>query len=433
MNLRKLFSATMCAALISAFASSVFAVDKKDCYKQLQKIEADKFDSEQLGVTTPLIYDSYDSIIPIVRAYEKEGLLYEDIAIWFDKVRPEAKIALKTRFAQELSGDKPKNLLRWLRNYSVSYRMKGNPMSPKKWAALTPQQQLDYILSQDDIFSVINVRGRSEMFYTDLLYLKEGKRELAGFDFLLPSEITPDKLGVGNDLGSYEVKTSGGIVNQTEYLQSRKNTEDGLEGKVGHQHLVHGWPSNEKERIRIAPYYIETLDASTWAIFWYQAKRNPTYVESIVGHPYLGVYTRDSLNRLYKAMLNNDVSRFKNKFRMIGSRVMKADASIEGQNDQGDLIPDWEIRAGNKSMVRDDTESLLQARLMSGDYDGLLDYRSYKFDPSDSDEEIFKEFLSEEKIAEIKKFEENFPMMEHSDHALAHNHFRNKIIAPVLP
>ena len=101
----------------------------------------------------------------------------------------------------------------------------------------------------------------------------------------------------------------------------------------------------------MAPKYIELLDAGTWYLFWRQMKRNPTEVESVLGHPYLGVYTRWWLNRLYTAVVEAKPKDFKNKFRMMGARNFKADPEIPEQAKvEGGVVP----APGSEVLASDD-------------------------------------------------------------------------------
>ncbi len=254
---------------------------------------------------------------------------------------------------------------------------------------------------------------------------------LLNYDNLLPSADAPPFLEAGDDLGSYEVKSKG-EVDRNKYQRERDFVEDHLDGKIGHQHFVHAWPSRKAEREFIAPHYIELLDATTWLLFWRQLDRNPNEVDSILSHPFLGLYPRASLERLFDAMVAGDASRFRNKNRMVGARSLAAKPELRGQKGR-DFLPDFEMRSGNKGIKRDFVEDLIEARISSGDYSGLRDFRSYDFDPSANMEILASPWLSAGEIEKLKLFETQFPLMKYSNHALAMNHTRNKIIAPLLP
>lgn len=430
--MRPLNLVTTIVLVLLSFSSAALALERpkggkrgktKDCYVYLQKVKSEKFAVEHGGSDAEKIHSMAGTKIPIVRAFEKEGLWYEDIAAWFPTAKPETGDKLRARLKAELAGKKPKHLLRWLKKYSEKYRAQGVPMPPKKWAALDVNGQLAFLLESGDPFSLISVKGRSELFFDEVL----------SFDDLAVSDATPPGITVSSDLGSYEIKTASGIDDLAKYLQLRQKTEEFMEGRVGHQHLVHGWPQKAEIRKAIAPYYIELLDSVTWYLFYRQLKRDPDDVASILDHPFLGVYTRDSLLRLFDAVVDGDVSRFKNKFRMVGARALKSDESIEGQRISGGLVPDFELRSGNKGEARELVEAVIESRLISGNYSGLRDFRSYEFDPSAPISKICERWLTKDQIKILEKFEKKFPMMKYSDHALAHNHFRNKIIAPLLP
>jgi hypothetical protein len=406
--------------LISVFAGA--SASAADCYTLLTQLRFQRFAHENLGDDTPVILTAAGTKIPIARAFEKEGLLYSDIAEWFPSAKPEAAQKLVARLAAEKSGDQTAALTRWLNLYSKKYREKGVPMPPKKWEALSLDERLAFILREPDFFRLISVRGREDLFYDGILK----------FDDLAITEATPKLLTVGDDLGSYEVRSNGGSTDRTFYFGSRKQVEDFLEGKVGHQHKVHAWPEDPSARRLMAPKYIELLDAGTWYLYWRQMKRNPSEVESVLTHPYLGVYTRWWLERLYHSVVEAKPKTFKNKFRMIGARSLKPDPGIPEQKDQL-AVPDFELRSGNKSDNRDFVEDMIEARIASGDYSGLRDFRDYNFDPTAPISAHAYKWLNREDIEVLEQLEKLLPQMKYSSSPMAHNHFRTKVIAPLLP
>lgn len=411
-------------SIVIAFTTSNASAAQIDCYAMLTKLRYARFKLDRLGDTTPIVVYADGTTIPIARAFEKEGLLYSDIASWFPKAKPESAKKLRKRLTEELSGNKqPRNLLRWLDAYLAKYRPQNLGAPESKWTRLSPKAKLEYILAEENFFARINIEGREDLFYDGIL----------NFDDLAISDATPERLTVGDDLGSYEVRSNGGSSDRARYMQDRKLVEDLLEGKVGHQHKVHAWPIDATKRALMAPKYIELLDASTWYLYWRQMKRNPAQVESILSHPYLGVYSRYWLIKLHEAVTSANPQAFKNKFRMVGARNFKADPAIENQDANGEIVPDWELRSGNKSDNRDFVEDMIEARIASGDYSGLRDFRDYNFDPAAPIEALTYPWLSEAQIEILKLFEQKFPYMKYSRQANAHNHYRTKIIAPLLP
>lgn len=424
-------------------ATTVYGADKKPCYEWLHKIYVKNFQNEfypQNARLPEYRLKSAESNIPIVRAFEKEGLLYEDISPWFPDLKDGVGEKLIQRLKDEATGAKPKHFTRWLKNHPIQYSsgIDAN-YNPSFWAKQSPEDILSSLLYTGTkqnksidlkrFFALTNKDGKNDIFYDGILDFN---------DLAVSKDYTPEFLDVTDDIGSYEVKTSQGIDNFRTYLKLRHKVEEFLEGSVGHQHLVHGWPESASTRKEIAPYYIELLDASTWYLYWKQAKRNPLEVSSIIPHPYLGLYTRGSLNRLHRAMVEGDVAGFKDKYRMIGARSLKADPTIEGQGSQGEKVPDFELRSGNKSDDRKNLEALIMSRITTGDYvdqmAGLKAYDSYEFNPSAPLNELLLPLgLKEHQIKTLLEFEQRFRFMEYSPDVRAKNHTRNKIIAPLLP
>ena len=362
--------------------------------------------------------------VPIARAFEKEGLLYTDIAEWFDKIEkaPSEKL-LRKRLEQEMGYSRPGLLLRWLEVYPKKYRAPASDLPLARWSGWSASQRLDWLLARDNPFDVINDKGREALFYDGLL----------NYDDLRPSGDAPAFVQVGNDLGSYEVRSHPGEADRREYQEQRELVEEFLEGRVGHQHIVHAWPKDAALREKMAPRYIELLDAGTWFLFWRQANRNPSEVESVLTHPFLGIYANRSLDRQFHAIVSGQPKKFKDKYRMIGARSVAARDEVEGQKGETRLV-DFEMRSGNKGGKREFLEDLLEARLASGDFTGLVDYRGYRarFDPAAPAETILAPWLTPAEIAKIKALEAKLPEMKWSPHPLAHNQVRNKILAPLL-
>lgn len=404
-------------AIISAHAAD------QSCYDILTKLQWSRFARTQLGDKTPVILLANGTEVPIARAFEKEGLLYSDIATWFPSAKLETKDHLKARLEAELTGKKsPRNLLRWLKNYSTKYRSENITLPKSDWLKLDPRAQLEFVISGDDFFKNISIQGREDLFYDGILK----------FDDLTITSETPARLTVGDDLGSYEVRSNGGTTDRTRYMEDRDIVEHLLESKVGHQHKVHAWPKDPTQRELMSKKYIELLDSTSWYLFWRQMKRNPADIESILAHPYLGVYTRTSLVKLYDAVMSNDPAKFKNKYRTVGARNFKADPNIPEQLTSGPIVPDWELRSGNKGENRDFVEDMVEARIASGDYSGLKNFDDYEFNPHAPIEALTYKHLNRSEIEDLKKFEEIFPLMRYSARTNAHNHVRTKIISPLL-
>lgn len=401
-------SNTSCSQLFAPRSALDTYVDlsNRDTKQKTLKTEIPRRD-RAFGTDSPLLY-----------SFEKEGLLYEDIASWFPSMKPEAKKKLEKRFSVELTGGKTKTLTSWLQKLKL---LNQTPGDVQKWSSLNAQDRLKHLLTLDDVFSVLSVESRAELF----------ELEVINYDDLLPSKDIPDNITVGDDLGSYEIRTKVGMADRTQYQELRSKVETYLDGKVGHQHIFHSWPEDRSLRGQIGTQYIELLDASTWYLFWRQMKRDPEEISSVLAHPYLGVYTRSSLERLHKSFLNADAKHFNNKFRMVGARSFKARSDVPGQGDG--YVTDWEIRSGNKGEKREFLETTLAARFTSGDYSGLRDFRHEGFNPSATLRELTSPFLSTKDIEILEAFEKIYPNMYHSSHALSHNHVRNRIISPLLP
>ena len=418
-NFRRLVFASLLSVTVLAHATeSCF----KDYYETITHL---------LVGNDPVKMTAANTDVPIGRAFEKEGLMYSDIAVWFDSVaEKETRVRLAARLKDEQSKKSAPLLLNWLKEFPAKNRMVKSGIEKNAWEALTPDQQIELLFKQGNgnFFGAINVSGREKLFLDNIL----------NYDDLRPAKDAPAFLTVGDDLGSYEVKSASGEADLRKFNEQRTLVEDELESMVGHQHIVHSWPTDPKLRQANADQYIELLDASTWYLFWRQFKRNPEDVTGIIDHPYLGVYNRKALDRLESAYLTGDAAKFKNKYRMIGAR------NVTGRPDLGQpavKLPDFELRSGNKGAKRDFTENMLLSRLTSGDYAGLRSYRGYAFDASTSLEDLSKQFatlnqdelFTAKQLASLKEFEQRFPYMAYSDAPTALNHFRNKVISPLLP
>ncbi len=393
-----------------------------ECYTLFQQLRDSTFKRTRLGDRTPVIVTSAGTEFPITRALEKEGLLYDDIAGWFPSVKPEAADKMRVRLRKETAGEAPPNLIKWLSAYSSRYKPQELVLDSAAWRKLSAEQRLELIVSKPDFFRAINMNGKRNLFLDDILT----------FDELAVTEATLKGLNVGDDLGSYEVKSAGGIADRSAYQAFRDQVEANFGGeKVGHQHIVHAWPKTASARAAMAPQYLELLDSLTWLLFWRQMKRNPEDVESILAHPYLGVYSRDALDRLGEAVVQGDASKFKNKYRMVGARALPGDKSIPGQENL--ILPDFELRSGNKGVLRGFFEDMVEARIGSGDYSGLRDYRSYRFDASAPMDQLTASLLTRDEVALLERFQQSFPKMKYSSRRNALNHFRNRIVSPLLP
>ncbi|MBX9769105.1 MAG: hypothetical protein K2X47_17650 [Bdellovibrionales bacterium] len=386
----------------------------------LAEIKTQDFLRSHLGEKAPLLRPASGTGTAVAHSFEKEGLFYEDIFLWFGELRPEGKAKLTTRLQEELNGQKPKHLLKWLKNYSAKYRAKGVAQPPKAWASQSPTEQMAFLMSEQNPFGLMNPAGRQALFEDSILT----------FDEIIRTENAPENLTVGDDLGSYEIRVAKGMNDRTKYMDLRDTVESYMEGKVGHQHLIHDWSSDPAQRAKTAAPYIELLDSTTWFLFWRQAKRNPEEISSIMTHPYLGVYNTPALDRLHRAVINGDAKKFNNKFRMVGARSFKADAEIQGFNDRH--VPDFELRSGNKGARREFVEDMIEARLVSGDFSGLKDFRHEGFRTDAELSELLKPFLTEKEIATVAQFEAQFKWLKYSPAKIAHNHFRNKVVAPLF-
>lgn len=410
-----LFSGTL--LLFTALSAFAAKPGKSSCYHLFHTLQLQRSGGVQGRENT-----FAGTFTRMVKAFEKEGLLYGDIVRWFDRAdRKQTLSLIDRRLSRERAGGTSKKLEKWLKEYPEKFKAEGVEL-PQNWERKSLSARAKFIFDRENPLEAINLDGNEALFYEQIL----------NFDILRPAEGTPEWLTVGDDQGSYEVRSSSGEVNRKIYQDQLKEVEGHLDGKVGHQHMIHEWPKEKEVRERIAPQYIELLDAGTWFLFWRQTKRNPEEVESILTHPYLGVYNRASLEKLEGAMIEGKYSDFKNKYRMIGARNVKGREGMPDQT-EGQGLADFERRSGNKGIKRDFLEDVIESRFASGDYSGLRGIHDYEFDVSAPIRELTKKYLSEKEIQALEEFEKSFKWMKYSDSSRALNHFRNKITAPLLP
>ncbi len=400
---------------------SIQAAGKKaSCYSIYRELQV-----QRIGGTERKENSFAGTDTPIVKAFEKEGLFYSDIVKWFDRAdRTSTLNIIDTRLAAEKAGKVGKKLIRWLENYATKDKAK-EIILPVDWTKKSAEEKANFIFDRENPLSAMTQEANENLFLEEIL----------NYDILRPAKETPSYLTVGNDGGSYEVRSIKGEINRQVYQDQLAEVEGHLDGKVGHQHLIHEWPKEKEVRERIAPQYTELLDAGTWFLFWRQLKRNPggdEGVESILKHPYLGVYNRDSLEKLEKAVIDGDYTNFKNKYRMIGARNVTGRSDMPGQK-EGQGLADFERRSGNKGIKREFLEDLIEARFVSGDFTGLRGIHDYEFDASAPIGKLTEKYLSKADQTVLEEFEKEFKWMKYSDDSRAFNHFRNKITAPLLP
>lgn len=379
-----------------------------------------------VGSSEPLLLLADGTTIPLSRAFEKEGLLYEDIAQWFPHVNV-------TKFKQKLTEQLDKEFkaktvgptTKWLMEFHKKYRDVQSFKYESRDPGVSPVEIIDLLTRDERVnpFDLISMEGKNDLFYNRVLIFDDLKTELEGAKLPFPPYVT-----VGDDEGSYEVRSRTGSADLREYNQQRETVEQYLEGMIGHQHLVHSWPTDDAARAKMAPQYIEMLDATTWYLFWRQAKRDDQEVDSILSHPFLGVYTRNSLKKLHQAVVTNDVKNFKNKYRFIGARNLPGNPAVPGQ--AGKLLPDLEARSGNKGLRREFIEDMLISRISSGDYEGLRDFNSYEFDMDTPIHKMAEKYLRPHEVAWIARLEEIYVPLQYKKDIRAHNHIRNKVAAP---
>jgi hypothetical protein len=408
----------------SAFAEPLvcrMVLSSPSAYKVQRDIISSNLSRRLLKDGSSQMQTAFGSKKQILRSFEKEGLYYEEIAEWFPDVKASSRVKINDAFTKAVSqtkGEAP--VTKWLRNSEL------NPLAPipmrAHWKAMTPEQKWNFLHSRKDFFLLLTMRSRSELFMSRVL----------DFNDMIVGPKAPTDVIVGDDGGSYEVRLAKAIPDRNQFHLLRDQVEQFLKGKIGHQHLFHGWPDSPGLRKYIAPYYIELLDSSSWYLYWRQIKRNPEDATSILTHPYLGVYSTNSLERLNSAVETGDAKAFKDKYRMVGARAFPP--LKEYAEEQGEAwVTDWELRSGNKGIRRDFVESILEARLVTGDYSGLKDFRDYEFNTLATIKELTAGVLSPQEIGAIESFESAHPKMKFSQHTLAKNHYRTRIVSPLLP
>jgi len=396
--------------------------EEGSCYHLWLKLREQKLESESLTLKAK------DTETEMAFAFEKEGSWYPELPKgWFDLDQGNMKRAMHIRARAEAEGTKEKTLLKMLKNYlddsdrtwimAPADIRKG--MSKAAWARMTPAEQIDFLFESGDVRKKLTQTALGHLFYEEVL----------NFERLVPGPEKPESIRITNDLGSYEL-VSRGETDRLAFQEMRREIEEALGGPIGHQHIIHAWPKSREAREAIAPQYIELLDAGTWFLYWRQMERNPEEVDSVLGHEFLGIYPRSSLKRLHDRMVEGDSEHAKDKYRMIGFRSMRGRAEMPGQNPD-EFYPDFELRSGNKGVKRDFMEDMLQARLASGDYSGLQDFRAYRFDPAAPIEKLAP-FLSSEQSRHLKAFESAIPAIR-SDNRFYRRDLRNKIFSPLLP
>ncbi|MFM8316671.1 MAG: hypothetical protein ACKOA8_20510, partial [Deltaproteobacteria bacterium] len=78
-------------------------------------------------------------------------------------------------------------------------------------------------------------------------------------------------------------------------------------------------------------------------------------------------------------------------------------------------------------------EDVIEARFASGDFQGLRGIHDYEFDASAPIGQLSRKYLNEADRKTLEAFEQQFKWMKYSPSPRAYNHFRNKIVAPLLP
>jgi len=390
-----------------------------DCYHLYTELKQQKLTSE------PLRLQAAGTETDLAFAFEKEGAWFPELPKgWFQLDTDHIKRVLQIRLDAETKGKKEPVLTRFLKKFLdaddptwiLAPAEVRRSISLEKWKQMSAEERLQFILDRGDLRKSLTQTAWGHLFYEEVL----------NFDRLIPGEKKPEFIKVTNDLGSYEL-VSRGETDRKEFQEMRRVIEDALGGPIGHQHIVHAWPASRDERSRIAPQYVELLDSGTWFLFWRQMERNPEEVESVLGHEFLGVYPRASLDRIHDRMVEGDSEHARDKYRMIGLRSMRGRSSMPGQSEEH-FYPDFELRSGNKGTKRDFMEDMLQARLASGDYSGLQDFRSYRFDPGAPLGQILKNLGPKTKEI-LEDFDKSIPK-QRSDNRHYRKDLRNKIFSP---
>ena len=387
-----------------------------------------------LGGKEPYVLYADGTQVALSKALEKEGRAYADIAEWFPDIDP---VKFKKKFTEKLEKEfKEKKVgpaTDWLMKFHAKYRDTESFKYEPRDQAIPPAEILE-LLTKDSAtinpFRLINEDGIDQLFETriidfnDLLIVHDEKGKRIG------NTSAPDGVKATDDEGSYEVSSQQGSVDLIQYNGLRSLVEEYLDGRIGHDHTVHAWPDDAKVRAEMAPYYIEMVDAITWYLYWRQAMRDDEEVDSILSHQFLGVYTRHSLTKLEKAVIDNNAKAFKNKYRFLGARNFPGNPNFPGQ--AGKQLPDLERRSGNKGIKRDFVGNMMIARISTGDYSGLRKYNSYSFSMDQPLHQMVAKYLRPHEVAWIKRLEEVYEPLNFKDDKRSHNHIRNKIVAPLF-
>jgi len=422
---RKAFlSSVSLRLLVALLASGALTALGQDisCFETWIRLREQKLKEE------PLVLRAKNTQTDMAFAFEKEGSWFPELPKgWFKINQDYMKRALLLRVRAEQAGKKEKALLDFLKHFLdsddptwiMAPAEVRRSISKAAWARMTPQEQIEFLFGSGDVTKKLTKTALGHLFYEEVL----------DFGRLEPGPTKPESIRITNDLGSYEL-VSRGETDRLAFQRMRQEIEDGLGGPIGHQHMIHDWPASREERAEIAPQYMELLDAGTWFLYWRQMERNPEEVESILGHEFLGIYPRRSLQRLHDRMVDGDSEHARDKYRMIGFRSMRGREEMPGQ-DPDKYYPDFELRSGNKGVKRDFMEDVLQARLVSGDYSGLRAFDAYQFDPAAPLEKMAP-FLSPDQTATLVAFEKEIPKIR-SDNRYYRADLRNKIFSPLLP
>jgi hypothetical protein len=414
-----------------ALAANAFAIPA-DCYRLYHQLRLDT-DANMVAIregdATPAEFSSYGSPVKISRAAEAEGSMYEDIAEWFDKV-PADKFEkgmlrhLRPASAQNVEPH-PDRLEKFLNLWPQRYKPRDVEM-PEEWRAWPVEKKVKYLSATGNALDRVNMAGRNEMFYGELLKYSD----------LVAADAIPPNMAVVNDWNGWELKAAGAVTDRAKYELWRADLEKFIEGKVGHQHIIHGWPSDAGARKKIAPQYIEMVDALSWYTFFRQTKRDPEEVESILFHKYLNVYTKPMLERLEQAMLDGKPQNFRERLRTIGAKNFSVRPGQEGGG-YSHLVS-IELRSGNKGEARDFLLDTTEARIVSGDYDGLRPYNSYDFQANVPTRNVITPWVKDESaLKTIEDFEDVFEVppltAKFNSDPRAANHMHSKLISPLLP
>lgn len=411
--------------LAAIFLLFVFAwaglAQEAGCYDIWVRLREQKLNSE------PMTLKAKDTETEMAFAFEKEGSWFPELPKgWFDLDQGYMKRALQIRASAEAKGEKENVLLKMLKHYLDTNDPKWimapasvrRSMTKSQWSKMTPQEQIEFLFKSGNVLNRLTKTALGHLFYEEVL----------NFARMRPGSKKPESVNITDDLGSYEL-VSRGETDRKVFQEMRREIEEALGGPIGHQHIVHAWPADREARAKLAPKYLELLDAGTWFLYWRQMERNPEEVESLLGHEYLGIYPRSSLKRLHDRMVDGDAEHARDKYRMIGFRSMRGRSSMPGQ-DPNQFYPDFELRSGNKGVKRDFMEDMLQARLASGDYSGLQEFSSHSVDPGAHIRKIAPD-LSTEQLTTLESFEAAMPKLSSANRQYRKD-LRNKIFSPLL-